>query len=150
MVFVGFHHTFSRHDNEKVYFCDMKAFLKKYPLSLLIIAAVIFLSLFNPPKTKLDTVTYIDKIAHFVMYGGLELVIWFEYLRSHSRIEPKKVILLAIAAPIVLGGLIELAQMYLTAKRSGEWADFAADSIGVLLGAVLGYYVLKRWFLKRD
>lgn len=128
----------------------MKAFLKKYPLSVLIIMVVIFLSLFNPPKTELDNVTYIDKIAHFVMYGGLELVIWFEYLRSHSTIDIKKTIVLGIVAPIVLGGVIELAQMYLTVNRSGEWADFAADSIGVLSGAVTGFCVLKRWFLKRD
>lgn len=128
----------------------MKAFLKKYPLSVLIIMVVIFLSLFNPPKTELDNVTYIDKIAHFVMYGGLELVIWFEYLRSHSTIDIKKTIVLGIVAPIVLGGVIELAQMYFTVNRSGEWADFAADSIGVLSGAVTGFCVLKRWFLKRD
>ena len=128
----------------------MKAFLKKYPLSLLVIAAVLFLSLFNPPKTKLDDVTYIDKIAHLAMYGGLELVIWFEYLRSHSQINVKKIILLAIMAPIALGGLIELAQMYLTTNRSGEWADFAADSIGVLLGAVAGNYQLRRWVKKRN
>lgn len=128
----------------------MKAFLKKYPLSLLVIAAVLFLSLFNPPKTKLDDVTFIDKIAHLIMYGGLELVIWFEYLRSHSQINVKKIILLAIMAPIALGGLIELAQMYLTTNRSGEWADFAADSIGVLLGAVAGNYQLRRWVKKRN
>ena len=133
-----------------LYLCSMKAFLKKYPLSVLIIMVVIFLSLFNPPKTELDNVTYIDKIAHFVMYGGLELVIWFEYLRSHSTIDIKKTIVLGIVAPIVLGGVIELAQMYLTVNRSGEWADFAADSIGVLSGAVTGFCVLKRWFLKRD
>jgi VanZ family protein len=84
------------------------------------------------------------------MYGGLELVIWFEYLRSHSQINVKKIILLAIIAPIVLGGLIELAQMYLTTNRSGEWADFAADSIGVLLGAVAGNYLLRRWIKKRN
>ena len=53
-------------------------------------------------------------------------------------------------APIALGGLIELAQMYLTTNRSGEWADFAADSIGVLLGAVAGNYLLRRWVKKRN
>ena len=132
-----------------LYLCSMKAFLKKYPLSVLIIMVVIFLSLFNPPKTELDNVTYIDKIAHFVMYGGLELVIWFEYLRSHSTIDIKKTIVLGIVAPIVLGGVIELAQMYLTVNRSGEWADFAADTIGVLSGAAVGYFLFTRWFHKK-
>jgi hypothetical protein len=38
----------------------------------------------------------------------------------------------------LLGGLIELLQAYCTTTRSGEWFDFWADSIGVLLGAGIG------------
>ena len=38
-----------------------------------------------------------------------------------------------------MGGLIELAQAYLTfGHRSGEWLDFAADGVGVLVGAAIG------------
>lgn len=127
------------------YFCNMKTILRSYPLSLLVIAAILFLSLFNPPKTKLDPITYIDKIAHICMYGGLELTIWFEYLRCHPKVDTMKIIVWALIAPIILGGLMELAQMYLTPNRSGEWADLASDSIGVLLGAVVGFTLLKRW-----
>jgi VanZ family protein len=127
------------------YFCNMKTIIKRYPLSLIVIAAILFLSLFNPPKTKLDPITYIDKIAHICMYGGLELIIWFEYLRSHPNIDLRKISIWALAAPIALGGLMEMAQMYLTSNRSGEWADLAADSIGVVLGAVVGFTLLKRW-----
>ena len=123
----------------------MKTILKSYPLTLLVIAAILFLSLFNPPKTKLDPITYIDKIAHLCMYGGLELTIWFEYLRSHTKIKLGKIVIWAVIAPIVLGGLMEIAQMYLTSKRSGEWADFAADSIGVILGVLVGFTLLRRW-----
>jgi VanZ family protein len=39
---------------------------------------------------------------------------------------------------ILLGGLIELLQAYCTTTRSGEWLDFFADSIGVLLGNAIG------------
>lgn len=115
----------------------------------MVIAAILFLSLFNPPKTRLDNVTYIDKIAHVCMYGGLELVIWIEYLWHHNGLDKLKIILLGIVAPIALGGLMELAQLYLTAKRSGEWADFAADSIGVLAGALIGYCLLTHWIHKQ-
>ena len=123
----------------------MKTIIKRYPLSLLVIAAILFLSLFNPPETKLDPINYIDKIAHICMYGGLELIIWFEYLRCHHNIYLRKIIIWALAAPIALGGLMEMAQMYLTSNRSGEWADLVADSIGVVLGAVVGFTLLKRW-----
>lgn len=127
----------------------MIRFIRKYPLSLLIIATILFLSLFNPPKTRLDDVSNIDKIAHVCMYGGLELVIWIEYLRHHSNLNWLRILLLGIIAPILLGGLLELAQMYLTQQRSGEWADLIADSIGILIGAVIGYFAIQTLFRKK-
>ena len=127
----------------------MIKFIRKYPLSLLIIAAIIFLSLFNPPKTKLDTVSYIDKIAHVCMYGGLELVIWIEYLRHHSGLDRIKMILLGITVPIILGGAMELAQAFLAENRSGDWVDLVADAVGVLAGAAIGYLALTRIFSRK-
>ncbi len=124
--------------------------IRKYPLSLLVIAAIVFLSLFNPPKTKLDTVTYIDKIAHVCMYGGLELIIWLEYLRHHAGLEKVKIILLGIIAPIALGGAMEIAQALLTDNRSGDWIDLIADTVGVLAGAAIGYYALRKIIKVRD
>ena len=85
----------------------MIQFIKKYPLSLLVIAAILFLSLFNPPKTKLDPIEGIDKIVHLCMYGGLELVIWIEYLRHHDNLNWVKILFLGILAPIALGGIME-------------------------------------------
>lgn len=127
----------------------MKRILKTYPLTLLVLAAIVFLSLFNPPQTGIDNITNIDKIAHLCMYGGLELVIWTEYLRHHSELDYRKLILLAILAPILFSGAMELAQMYLTDNRSGEWSDFAANSCGVVTGAVIGFLVLKRIVRRR-
>jgi len=127
----------------------MIQFIRKYPLSLLIIAAILFLSLFNPPKTKLDPIEGIDKIVHVCMYGGLELVIWFEYLRHHDNLNWIKILLFGIIAPIALGGIMEIAQMKLTQGRSGEWADLIADSIGVLIGAAIGYFAIQNIFRKR-
>ena len=39
--------------------------------------------------------------------------------------------------------ILELMQEHLTECRSGEWGDFAADAIGVLLAAAAGWFVLK-------
>ena len=121
----------------------MIKYICRYPFSLLVITAILFLSLFNPPETRLDDVTFIDKIAHVCMYGGLELIIWVEYLRRHADLNKVKFILLGIAAPIALGGIMELAQMLLTVNRSGEWADFIADTLGVLAGAAAGLFFLR-------
>ena len=127
----------------------MLYFIRRYPLSLLVIAAILFLSLFNPPKTKLDPIEGIDKIVHVCMYGGLELVIWFEYLRHHDNLNWVKILLFGIIAPIALGGIMEIAQMKLTQGRSGEWADLIADAIGVLTGATIGFFAIQSFFRKR-
>lgn len=70
-----------------------------------------------------------------VMYGSLGLVIWWEYLRQHSRIDWLNALVGTVLMPIALGGAMELAQKYLTTFRSGEWLDAVANSIGVLLAA---------------
>lgn len=127
----------------------MIQFIRKYPLSLLVIATILFLSLFNPPKTKLDPIPNIDKIVHVCMYGGLELVIWIEYLRHHNNLNWIKILFLGIIAPIAFGGLMEIAQMELTQGRSAEWADFLADSVGVLIGAAVGYFAIRTIFRKK-
>ena len=127
----------------------MIQFIRKYPLSLLVIVAILFLSLFNPPKTNLDDISNIDKIAHVCMYGGLELIIWIEYLRHHENLNWVKILIFGIIAPIALGGLMEIAQMKLTQGRSGEWADLWADVIGVLIGAAIGYFAIQTIFKKK-
>ena len=122
-------------------------FVRKYPFSLLCVLLICMLSL-TPffPETPLDGVQFIDKWTHLVMYGGTCSVIWMEYLRSHHRIEWRKVVLLALAGMILLGGLMELLQAYCTTTRSGEWLDFWADTVGVLLGNGVGLISSKLFY----
>ena len=117
--------------------------LKRYPLSWCCIALIWILSL-TPffPETPFDKVEFADKWTHFIMYGGTCSVIWWEHLR-HCKKEARKPNLralfwFALVGMIILGGLVELGQAYCTTTRSGEWLDFFADSIGVLLGNAFG------------
>lgn len=126
----------------------MIAYLRKYPLTLTVIAAILYLSLSTPPQTNLDGIKGIDKIAHICMYGGLELMIWFEYIRHHQALDTRKIILLALIAPILLGGAMEIAQTTLTENRSCETADLIADAIGVITGAAVGYWGIRKYFWK--
>lgn len=127
----------------------MLSHLKKYPLSLCIIAVIFYLSFFTPPKTDMEEIPGIDKLAHTCMYGGLCLVIWFEYLRSHQSIHFPKVWLWGIIAPILMSGGIELMQAYCTENRGGEWLDFAANSLGAVLAALIGYNLLRPLMWKK-
>lgn len=49
----------------------MLQYLKKYPFSLCVILAILYLSFFTPPKTNLGEIPGFDKFAHTAMYGGL-------------------------------------------------------------------------------
>lgn len=123
--------------------------IRKYPFSTLCIAVIWVLSLAKMPEVEVPGVELSDKWAHFIMYGGLCGVIWIEYLRSHSRGKCSAVRLFVGVwlLPVIMGGLLELLQAYCTTTRSGDWLDFAANTIGVTLAAVIMLPIAT--FLKR-
>ncbi|MBQ8608383.1 MAG: VanZ family protein [Bacteroidaceae bacterium] len=125
----------------------MKRYFKNYKYSWGIIGLILYLSFFTPPKMEMDEITNIDKLAHICMYGGLCTIIWWEYWRKHHVLSLIRTIIGAIVLPIALSGAIELLQEYVTENRSGDWADMIANTIGVLLAALLGYFGFSR--LKR-
>ena len=115
--------------------------IKNYPLSSLLIVAIWVVCLIPVPETPLNDVNLIDKWTHFVMYGSLTTVIWFEYIRRKKKnktFQWKALLIGGLLCPIIMGGLIELAQRFLTTCRSGELADFYCNSLGVLLGCLIG------------
>ena len=54
----------------------MLYYIKKYPVSLVIILAVIYLSFFKPPTTDLGTIPNLDKVVHICMYFGMSGMLW--------------------------------------------------------------------------
>ena len=124
---------------------------RKYPLSVCCIILIWILSL-TPifPETPFDQVAFIDKWTHLIMYGGTCSVIWFEYLRSHEHLDYEKLFFYAFLCLILMSGLLELLQEYCTAgHRNGDWLDFAANSLGVTLGAAVGLLMNLLWFKVR-
>ena len=121
----------------------MLYYLKKYPLTLLIVFAIFYLSFFKPPQTDMDRIPGIDKLAHVCMYGGLCLLIWIEYLRIHTSIDWKRMLIGGIVLPITLSGAIELMQSYFTEHRGGDWLDLVANTLGVVSAALIGHYILR-------
>lgn len=103
--------------------------LRKLWLSVgwLLIALVVYVSLIPAPPS-ID-ITAGDKVAHVFAYATLTL--WFLQLYPVTR-QP----ILAIGF-IMMGITLELLQE-LTASRSFEYLDIAANAGGVVLGWVLG------------
>lgn len=120
-------------------------FIGDYPLSLLLTVIIWVLCFINVPETPLENITLMDKWTHIAMYLVLGIVIFWESNRKRKRAMPPvqemkktKVVLWTFALPALMGGLIEILQANCTGgRRSGDWLDFAADSIGAALALAI-------------
>ena len=133
----------------------MKYYLRHYPFTWFIFAIVMILSFMPVPETPLSDVAFIDKWTHIVMYFGQAGAIWLDHLRVHGlrfspiphglrvdELRPRRLRIGALYLPSILGGVVELGQRYCTiGMRSGDWIDWVADIVGVLIAWVvcLGY-----------
>lgn len=116
---------------------ELTKWIRRHPISVILILVIWYLSLFTPPKTKLANVRFIDKWAHLLMYGSLAFVLWMEDWRVRKASPSMPCALALYIGPVAMSGLIELAQAYCTTDRSGDWLDLAANAIGALAGIVL-------------
>ena len=129
-----------------VNYLRMIRLIKSYPVSLLIIAAVVYLSFFTVPSTDLNDVPNIDKVVHICMYLGMSGMLWLEFLRAHHKDGTPiwHAWLGACVCPVLFSGLVELLQAYCTTNRSGDWPDFAANTVGVLLASAVGQFLFRK------
>ena len=120
----------------------MKRILKparQYPLTCICLVLICYLSIFfRPPKTPLDGMAFIDKWTHLVMYGGTCAVFWWEYLRNHNGRASARTFFVGWLIVVVISGMIELIQEYLTTNRAGEWLDLLANATGAAIGTLIG------------
>lgn len=116
---------------------ELTKWIRRHPISVILILVIWYLSLFTPPKTELANVRFIDKWAHLLMYGSLAFVLWMEDWRVRKASPSMPRALALYIEPVAMSGLIELAQAYCTTDRSGDWLDLAANAIGALAGIVL-------------
>lgn len=124
--------------------------IRSYPLSCLCILLIWILCLIPIPETPLSGVSMIDKWTHIVMFGGLSVLLWVEYGLHHHRIDRLRTLAGAVLMPLLLGGLVEMAQATCTGgNRNGDWLDFWADTIGVAMGTFIGI-LLARWLSRRN
>lgn len=126
----------------------MTQYIKNYPISLLIVIIIGYLSFFSPPKTDLNEIPYLDKVVHICMYGGLSTLLWIEYLLRHRMPDMRHLVVGAIISPIVMSGGIEILQTICTSTRSGDWLDFIANCTGVIIASLLGHYLWRPFIQK--
>ena len=120
--------------------------VSRYPISSFCVALIWVLCFCTPPQTPLNDVPFMDKWTHIVMYGGTCSMIWIETLRARRPFPGMhRMLVYSWLCPILMSGIIELLQAYCTGgRRSGDWMDFLANSVGATLALALGYG-LYRW-----
>lgn len=69
-----------------------------------------------------------DKVLHFTAYFGLAV------LATAALVKPRTV-LIAVLTLVAIGGALEILQSF--TGRDAEWLDEAANSLGVITGAVV-------------
>ena len=130
----------------------MLYYIKKYPVSLVIILAVIYLSFFKPPTTDLGTIPNLDKVVHICMYFSMSGMLWLEFLRAHRRDRTPMwhAWVGAFACPVLFSGAVELLQAFCTTYRGGDWLDFAANTTGAVLASLVACFVLKPRVMRKS
>lgn len=119
--------------------------VRSYPISISAVMVLMFLSLFNPGDTHITDMENADKYAHVLMYLCVGLTFWYEWIRSHRNAAPRVLrgVAFCVIFPMILGGLLEIGQEYLTECRNGDWLDFAANCLGCLVASALSLGVMQ-------
>jgi len=86
-----------------------------------------------------------DKFVHLVMFLTISGVIFFESTSYFKKkISTWKVVNISFVFPIIYGGLVEIAQEYLSYTRTGDWMDFWFNVIGASFGLAICLLINKR------
>jgi len=95
-------------------------------------------------SSKVPSIAVSDKGIHFVFYAIFAFLLYFPVYRT------KKIAFSFLGSAVIVvligftfGALIELVQDRYIVGRFGEWLDLVANSLGLLVGALVGV-VFKR------
>lgn len=116
----------------------MKKYWKTISWSILILFVLLM-----PENTLRENhflnIEHIDKIAHFLLFGILELLILVEgRIKLSIPLNAAKYSLICI----LFGAFTEMLQLTLSSDRTASWYDLMADILGVVV--VLGIFLISK------
>ena len=113
-----------------------------YWKSIVVLSAIAYVSLLREPSISLPYVIGIDKWIHAIMYLVLTLtLLWDSQQRS-------KLWWIAGVFSAIFGGFIEVLQEQFFYPRTGDWMDWLADCMGVIV-AIIVWLIGVKWYEKR-
>ena len=108
---------------------------------------IIFLSTLPVPKipgARLFDIPHFDKFVHFSLYATLSTLWLIDYFKNTNNPYAFRVVLIVMNS-ILYGGIMEVVQKVVVQKRSGDFFDFLANTIGVFTAFLLfRYFVFYR------
>ena len=118
-------------------------FFRNFYKSILVLLIIFFLSIISGQKIEQVNINiqHFDKIVHLLMYMFLSLILAYDIQKSNANISLRKTVLIVLFSVLLYGGMMELIQQYLIKTRTGDWLDFASDTIGIILAVlVINFY----------
>lgn len=105
---------------------------------VVLVAAIVTGSL--SPQQVVPVETFSDKLGHFLAYLTLALAV--------SGISTPQRLWQAMLGCFLLGASLEIAQAILTAHRSAEWGDLAANTTGIATAWLISSQGRAGWGLR--
>lgn len=113
-----------------------------YWKSIVVLSAIAYVSLLREPSISLPYVIGMDKWIHAIMYLLLTLTLLWD-----SQQRPKLWWIVGVFSAI-FGGFIEVLQEQFFYPRTGDWMDWLADCMGVIV-AIIVWLIGVKWYEKR-
>lgn len=128
----------------------MKSFLLRYSLAFALAWTAVIFALCCTPGRYVPTARWLDllsfdKLVHASIFFVL-VSLWFLYLLKTGHINTSRIALVIVGC-ICYGGLLEVLQATVFSQRSGDWADFIANSFGCLMALLV--FRRKKWFMNQ-
>lgn len=135
-------------------------FFYKIPIGLLstiVVLAILWLTLARAPlgDVSMPHIPGLDKVVHACMFGGLMFALEFDGFKWRAKrrclIGEAALVGWGTAAKmalavIVFGGVVELLQDAMKMGRGGDWFDWIADAVGVVVALAVSPVVVSWLF----
>ncbi len=110
-----------------------------------VLAIILWLTLarFEMDSEDVPDIPHLDKLVHFIMFGGLAWISTLDYA-VHRRKSGKTIRIITVAFfaaffSSLTGAAVELAQGAMGLGRSADIYDWVADTAGAITGSIFAY-----------
>ncbi|MCM1111421.1 MAG: hypothetical protein NC336_09440 [Clostridium sp.] len=117
-------------------------------LTVLAVGLMLWLTLSPQPLPENDIELFpgADKLVHGLMFGGIAWLAGIDFIvrgERHRSCNPLAVFVVAAVAASLLGGAVEILQEGMALGRSGDLADWLADTAGAALAVPAGLLTVR-------